>query len=96
MRAKIGYEIPFTRLFYTYSPPRPLTEIDAEVRTLESQVQALLAESAGITRQLLATISEELLPQASDQHRRNPAWPWLPDLPAHWPLVRLRYACRAR
>jgi type I restriction enzyme M protein len=94
VRAKIGYEIPFTRLFYTYSPPRPLTDMDAEVRTLESQVQDLLAESADITKQLLATISEELLPQASDQRRRNPAWPWLPDLPADRPLVRLGYVCR--
>jgi type I restriction enzyme M protein len=43
VRAKIGYEIPFTRYFYTYAPPRPLAEIDAEIRTLESEIQALIA-----------------------------------------------------
>jgi type I restriction enzyme M protein len=43
MRAKIGYEIPFTRYFYTYNPPRSLTEIDAELGALELQVQALIA-----------------------------------------------------
>lgn len=41
-RAKIGYEIPFTRHFYKYMPPRPLAEIDAELRSLEAQIQQLL------------------------------------------------------
>jgi type I restriction enzyme M protein len=94
VRAKTGYEIPFTRLFYTYHPPLSLTDLDAELRSLELQIQALLAEGAAVTRQLLATISEELFPQALGQHRRDPAWPWLPILPADLPLVRLRYVCR--
>ncbi|GGV15685.1 DNA methyltransferase [Actinomadura cremea] len=46
MRAKIGYEIPFTRYFYTYTPPRPLEEIDAELKSLESQIQQLLGQVA--------------------------------------------------
>jgi type I restriction enzyme M protein len=41
-KTKIGYEIPLTRHFYTYVPPRPLDEIDAEIRALEEEVQALL------------------------------------------------------
>ncbi|RQX00064.1 type I restriction-modification system subunit M [Micromonospora inaquosa] len=43
-KTKIGYEIPFTRHFYVYKPPRLLAEIDAELRQLESQIQALLSE----------------------------------------------------
>ncbi|MDP9792957.1 type I restriction enzyme M protein [Catenuloplanes nepalensis] len=43
-KTKIGYEIPFTRYFYVYKPPRPLSEIDSELRVLESQIQALLSE----------------------------------------------------
>jgi type I restriction enzyme M protein len=43
-RARIGYEIPFTRHFYVYQPPRPLAEIDAELRELEAEIQSLLAE----------------------------------------------------
>ncbi len=43
-KTKIGYEIPLTRHFYTYTPPRPLEEIDNEIRTLEAEIQALLAE----------------------------------------------------
>jgi type I restriction enzyme M protein len=43
-KTKIGYEIPFTRYFYIYTPPRPLAEIDTELRELESQIQKLLGE----------------------------------------------------
>ncbi|NEA42994.1 class I SAM-dependent DNA methyltransferase [Streptomyces sp. SID11385] len=43
-KTKVGYEIPFTRHFYVYKPPRPLTEIDAELKSLEAEIQALLGE----------------------------------------------------
>jgi type I restriction enzyme M protein len=43
-KTKIGYEIPFTRHFYVYQPPRPLAEIDAELKALEAEIQALLSE----------------------------------------------------
>jgi type I restriction enzyme M protein len=45
-RTKIGYEIPLTRHFYKYVPPRALAEIDAEIKALEQEIQALLAEVA--------------------------------------------------
>jgi type I restriction enzyme M protein len=41
-RTKIGYEIPFTRHFYEYVPPRPLAEIDGEIRRLEANIAELL------------------------------------------------------
>jgi type I restriction enzyme M protein len=47
IRAKIGYEIPFTRHFYTYTPPRPLEEIDAELKAVEAEIQALLGQVTG-------------------------------------------------
>jgi type I restriction enzyme M protein len=43
-KTKIGYEIPFTREFYVYVPPRPLEEIDADIEGLESEILALLEE----------------------------------------------------
>ncbi len=43
-KTKIGYEIPLTRHFYVYQPPRPLEEIDDEIKALEKEIQALLAE----------------------------------------------------
>jgi type I restriction enzyme M protein len=38
-KTRIGYEIPFTRQFYIYTPPRPVAEIRAEIDTLEAQIQ---------------------------------------------------------
>ena len=43
-KTKIGYEIPFTRHFYRYVPPRPLEEIQKDLRVLVSEIQAMLAE----------------------------------------------------
>lgn len=43
-KTKIGYEIPVTRHFYVYKPPRPLADIDRELKVLESEIQALLGE----------------------------------------------------
>ena len=43
-KTKVGYEIPLTRHFYTYTPPRPIHEIDAEIKALELQIQSLLIE----------------------------------------------------
>ncbi len=43
-KTKIGYEIPLTRHFYTYTPPRPLEEIGDEIKQLEAEIQALLDE----------------------------------------------------
>jgi type I restriction enzyme M protein len=42
-KTKIGYEIPFTRFFYKYVPPRPLAEIDAELEAVEAEIQQVLA-----------------------------------------------------
>ncbi len=41
-KTKIGYEIPFTRQFYTYTPPRPVDEIRGEIDSLEQQIQVLM------------------------------------------------------
>ncbi len=43
-KTKIGYEIPFTRHFYEYTPPRPLVEIDAELKQVNAEIMALLQE----------------------------------------------------
>jgi type I restriction enzyme M protein len=41
---RVGYEINFNRYFYRYVPPRPLAEIDAELKELEADIAALLQE----------------------------------------------------
>ncbi len=41
---KVGYEINFNRHFYKYTPPRPLEEIDAELKQAEEEIMRLLRE----------------------------------------------------
>jgi len=41
---RVGYEINFNRYFYKYVPPRPLEEIDAELKELEAEIAELLTE----------------------------------------------------
>lgn len=41
---KVGYEINFNRYFYQYKPPRPLEEIDADLKHVESEILRLLGE----------------------------------------------------
>lgn len=40
----VGYEIPFNRHFYTYVPPRDLTEIDADLDKVSAEIMTLLQE----------------------------------------------------
>ncbi len=40
----VGYEINFNRYFYKYTPPRPLEEIEAEIRDIEKDIVRMLAE----------------------------------------------------
>ncbi|MGQ0464412.1 MAG: type I restriction-modification system subunit M [Sporichthyaceae bacterium] len=42
-KTKVGFEIPFTRHFYEYVPPRPLAEIDAELLATEERIRELLS-----------------------------------------------------
>ena len=41
---KVGYEINFNRHFYKYTPPRPLEEIDADLKEAEEKIVRLLRE----------------------------------------------------
>ena len=40
----VGYEIPFNRHFYEYTPPRSLQEIDSELDTITKEIMELLQE----------------------------------------------------
>lgn len=46
-KTKVGYEIPFTRHFYNYVPPRPLAEIDADMEKQVAKIIELLREVEG-------------------------------------------------
>jgi type I restriction enzyme M protein len=41
-KTKIGYEIPFNRHFYTFTPPRPLAEIDADLKAVTDRILTMI------------------------------------------------------
>jgi len=43
-KIKVGYEIPFTRHFYEYEPPRPLEEIEEDIGRLEREILDMFKE----------------------------------------------------
>lgn len=44
---KVGYEINFNRHFYTYQPPRPVAQIDQDIRQVEKRILNMLKEVMG-------------------------------------------------
>ena len=46
-KTKVGYEIPFNRHFYVFQPPRPLAEIDAELRGVTDRILTMIG---GLTK----------------------------------------------
>ena len=43
-KTKIGYEINFNRYFYKYTPPRPLDQIETDLKKIEGEIADMLAE----------------------------------------------------
>ncbi len=43
-KTKVGYEIPFNRHFYVFKPPRPLSEIDAELKVVTDRILTMIGE----------------------------------------------------
>jgi len=41
-KTKVGYEIPFNRHFYVFKPPRPLAEIDADLKVTTDRILAMI------------------------------------------------------
>jgi type I restriction enzyme M protein len=46
-KMRSAYEINFNRYFYEYQPPRPLVEIDADLKEMEEKILHLLREVVG-------------------------------------------------
>ena len=45
----VGYEINFNRYFYRYSPPRPLEDIETDIRHIEADIVRMLREVTAST-----------------------------------------------
>ena len=43
----VGYEINFNRYFYRYTPPRPLEEIESDIKVIETDIVRMLSEVTG-------------------------------------------------
>jgi len=43
-KTKVGYEIPFNRHFYVFKPPRPLADIDAELKGVTDRIVTMIGE----------------------------------------------------
>jgi type I restriction enzyme M protein len=43
-KTRLGFEIPFNRHFYRYTPPRPLEDIESELKRLEGDIVRMLGE----------------------------------------------------
>lgn len=41
-KTKVGYEIPFNRHFYVFTPPRPLNEIDADLKQTTDRILEMI------------------------------------------------------
>nr|QNO43558.1 hypothetical protein HMEJMANM_00027 [Methanosarcinales archaeon ANME-2c ERB4]QNO43617.1 hypothetical protein LAPIAFBC_00024 [Methanosarcinales archaeon ANME-2c ERB4]QNO44710.1 hypothetical protein LCOPCFJD_00009 [Methanosarcinales archaeon ANME-2c ERB4] len=41
-KTRVGYEINFNRYFYKYTPPRPLEEIEADLKGIEAEIAGML------------------------------------------------------
>lgn len=41
-KTKVGYEIPFNRHFYVFKPPRPLSEIDADLKHVTDRILTMI------------------------------------------------------
>jgi type I restriction enzyme M protein len=46
-KTQVGYEIPFNRHFYVFKPPRPLAEIDAELKGVTDRILTMIG---GLTK----------------------------------------------
>ena len=42
-KTKVGYEIPFNRHFYVFQPPRPLAEIDADLKLVTDRILTMIS-----------------------------------------------------
>ena len=43
-KTRIGYEIPFTRIFYKYSEPESVENIKIRMRELDDEIRSLLGD----------------------------------------------------
>jgi type I restriction enzyme M protein len=90
-KTKIGYEIPFTRHFYRYIPPRPLEEIQKDLRVLVSEIQAMEQLIATLREDRTATITHAVTKGLDpDVEMFETGSPWVAPNPSTWMVKKLK------
>ena len=79
----VGYEIPFNRHFYVYTPPRPLEEIDADLARVSREIVGVVGGGGGVnsTRSDLTIYVE-----TGHAHIR--------EIPSSWEVTRFKFLFR--
>jgi hypothetical protein len=84
-KTKIGYEIPFTRLFYKYQQPRNISEIFATVKELEKQEAALMKEVFD-NKLLVHNVTTKGLVKTE---LKDSCVDWIGQIPKSWEIARI-------
>jgi type I restriction enzyme M protein len=89
-KTKVGYEISFNRYFYTYTPPRPLAEIEAELRQIEREVAEMLG---GMAEWLGPRVEWGRVMSGVAFTPGDREVPWRYIASDTWPLTPIKYIC---
>ena len=89
-KTKIGYQIPLTRHFYRYRPPRVLEQIDSEVRGLQKRIDDLLRESETCS----ALMADAVRGRITGGKPAPSSLPWLDERRSHWREAKLTLLAR--
>ena len=85
-QSKIGYEIPFVKLFYKYTSLRLLEDIDADIMQLETEIkswQTLIHQ----------VITKGLEPSVK---MKDSEVDWIGSIPTYWEVKRIKYVCKIK
>ena len=91
-KTKVGYAIPFNRLFYVLEPPRALTEIDAELQRTAGRILTLLSPQSRDSA--IANAVTQGLDPASPM--KDTGVVWLGRVPTHWNVQPLKHVATFR
>lgn len=68
----VGYDISFNRYFYQYQKPRGLTDIDSDLKTIETEIKVLLEEEQNSLKYKQPVI------------KRDSGVEWVGEIPFNW------------
>lgn len=59
-KTRVGYQVPFNRYFYVFKPPRPFSEIDAELKGVTHRILTMIGRPTIWPARALEKIFEQL------------------------------------